>query len=60
MVGVETVRLVEELARTVKQLRRPVGPNGRKIGLQRDGLRSGAEDGIRTRDSLLGRQELYH
>ena len=29
------------------------------IGLHRDGLYVGAGDGARTRDSLLGRQELY-
>ena len=29
-------------------------------GLQRDDVSMGAGDGARTRDSLLGRQELYH
>ena len=29
-------------------------------GLQRDDVHGGAGDGARTRDSLLGRQELYH
>ena len=28
--------------------------------LERDGGEEGAGDGARTRDSLLGRQELYH
>jgi len=31
----------------------------RQKHLQRDGLLRGAGDGARTRDSLLGRQELY-
>jgi hypothetical protein len=29
-------------------------------GLHRDGLQCGAGDGARTRDSLLGKQELYY
>jgi hypothetical protein len=33
-----------------------VVPNGREIGLQRDGVPERAGDGARTRDSLLGRQ----
>jgi hypothetical protein len=33
-----------------------VVPNGREIGLQRDGVPERAGDGTRTRDSLLGRQ----
>jgi len=33
-----------------------VVPNGREISLQRDDVHSGAGDGTRTRDSLLGRQ----
>jgi hypothetical protein len=37
-----------------------VVPNGREISLQRDGVQRRAGDGARTRDSLLGRQELYH
>ncbi len=37
-------------------LHRPVGPNRREIGLQRDDVLFGAGDGTRTRDSLLGRQ----
>src|SRR5260370_39242728 len=36
-----------------------VVPNGREISLQIDGVQLGAGDGTRTRDSLLGRQELY-
>jgi hypothetical protein len=40
-------------------LHRLVVPNGREISLQRDDVQVGAGDGTRTRDSLLGRQELY-
>ena len=40
-------------------LHRLVVPNGREKRLQRDDVLLGAGDGTRTRDSLLGRQELY-
>ncbi len=36
-----------------------VVPNGREISLQRDDVLRRAGDGARTRDSLLGRQEVY-
>jgi hypothetical protein len=40
--------------------RRLVVLNWRQKRLQRDDLSERAGDGARTRDSLLGRQELYH
>jgi hypothetical protein len=40
-------------------LHRLVVPNGLEVSLQRDDVLKRAGDGARTRDSLLGRQELY-
>jgi hypothetical protein len=40
--------------------RRSVGTKQLLWLFQRDGLDKRAGDGARTRDSLLGRQELYH
>ncbi len=44
---------VSKYSHRLPVIKQPVKPS------ESDGVRSGAGDGTRTRDSLLGRQELY-